>query len=106
MGPDRVPPLLLKECKNELAPAILIMWRRSLDTGEIPKIYLQQSIIPIYKKSGRARAANYRPFIPWGLDVAQEGRAVPPPHGHDLLVAVACGRHAGGNTTPEAVLID
>ena len=62
MGPDRVPPILLKECKQELAPALQIMWRKSLDSGEIPKIYLQQSIIPIYKKSGRAMAANYRPI--------------------------------------------
>ena len=62
MGPDRVPPILLKECKQELAPALQIMWRKSLDSGEIPKIYLQQSIIPIYKKSGRAMAANYPPI--------------------------------------------
>ena len=61
-GPDKIPSLLLKECKKEIAPALLIIWRKSLDTGEIPEILKKQSIIPIHKKESKALPANYRPI--------------------------------------------
>ena len=37
-GPDKIPSLLLKECKKEIAPALQLLWRKSLDTGQIPQI--------------------------------------------------------------------
>ena len=61
-GPDKIPSLLLKECKRELAPALLMIWRKSLDTGEIPEILKKQSIVPIHKKDSKALPANYRPI--------------------------------------------
>ena len=36
-GPDKIPSRLLKECKNQIAPALIILWRTSLNTGQIPK---------------------------------------------------------------------
>ena len=60
-GPDKIPSKFLKECKNQIAPALLILWRTSLDTGQVPKELKKQSIIPIYKKDSKAIAANYRP---------------------------------------------
>ena len=60
-GPDKIPAILLKECKSQLAPALLLLWRRSLDTGQIPPIFLKQVIIPIHKKSDKSNPANYRP---------------------------------------------
>ena len=47
-GPDKITSKLLKECKSQLAPALLIIWRASLNTGEIPDILKQQSIVPIH----------------------------------------------------------
>ena len=60
-GPDKIPSKLLKECKHQIASALLIIWRKSLDTGEIPDKLKEQTIIPIYKKDSKAIPANYRP---------------------------------------------
>ena len=57
-GPDKIPSRLLKECKQQLAPALLILWRTSLDTGKIPPKLKEQTIIPIFKKDSKAIAAN------------------------------------------------
>lgn len=61
-GPDKIPACLLKECKIELAPALYIIWRKSLDTGHIPSILKKQTIVPIHKKESKAVPANYRPI--------------------------------------------
>ena len=61
-GPDKIPASVLKECKNEIAPPLRILWQKSLDTGEIPSKLLTQSIIPIFKKDNRSLPANYRPI--------------------------------------------
>ena len=61
-GPDKIPASLLKECKNEIALPLSILWQQSLDTGEIPSKLLNQSIIPIFKKDNRSLPANYRPI--------------------------------------------
>ena len=61
-GPDKIPALLLKECKKELAPALAKLWQESINTGKIPSELLKQSIIPIYKKDNRSFPSNYRPI--------------------------------------------
>ena len=60
-GPDKIPAVVLKECANELSEGILRIWRKSLDTGEIPEILKLQTIIPIYKKGSKTLPENYRP---------------------------------------------
>ena len=60
-GPDRFPAILLKTCKRPLAKPLYLIWRRSLDTGEIPLILKTANIIPIYKGGSRGEPANYRP---------------------------------------------
>ena len=60
-GPDRFPVLLLKNCKNSLAKPLHMIWRRSLDTGEIPQILKTANIVPIHKGGSRGSPANYRP---------------------------------------------
>lgn len=61
-GPDKIPAKVIKECKEELAPALVILWRRSLDSGLIPEDLLSQTIIPIFKKENKSQASNYRPI--------------------------------------------
>ena len=61
-GPDKIPAVLLRECKEQLSPVLLQIWRRSLDTGEIPEALLKQTIVPIHKKESKAIPANYRPI--------------------------------------------
>lgn len=61
-GPDKIPAILIKECKNEIAPALVLLWRKSLDTGQIPSHLLNQTIIPIFKKENKSLPSNYRPI--------------------------------------------
>ena len=60
-GPDRFPAKLLKECKTELSVPLYIIWRRSLDTGQVPQILKTAHIIPVYKGGCRGTPKNYRP---------------------------------------------
>ena len=60
-GPDKFPAEVLKECKHQLCLPIKHLWRTSLDCSEIPSVYLQQTIVPIFKKGDRSQPENYRP---------------------------------------------
>ena len=60
-GPDKLPAVVLKECKEEIAYPLYRIWRKSLNTSEIPEILKEQGIIPIYKKGNKCEPANYRP---------------------------------------------
>ena len=60
-GPDRFPAILLKKCKEELCEPLCLMWRKSLDTGEIPDILKLSNITPIHKGGDRTIPKNYRP---------------------------------------------
>jgi Reverse transcriptase (RNA-dependent DNA polymerase)/Endonuclease-reverse transcriptase len=61
-GPDGVPVVLLKECVEELSGPLAALFRRSLDTGEIPCPLKLAKIIPIHKGGSRKLAKNYRPI--------------------------------------------
>ena len=60
-GPDKLPAIVLKECADQLSVPIQKIWRKSLDTGEIPDILKLQTIIPLYKKGSKTLPENYRP---------------------------------------------
>lgn len=60
-GPDRFPAMFLKKCKHELAKPLHLLWRKSLDTGNIPDVFKFSNIIPIHKGGCRSTAKNYRP---------------------------------------------
>ena len=60
-GPDRFPALLLKMCKRSLAKPLFLIWRRSLDTGEIPFVLKTANVVPIHKGGSHGEPANYRP---------------------------------------------
>ena len=60
-GPDRFPALLLKMCKHSLAKPLYLIWRRSMDTGEIPLVLKTANVVPIHKGGSRGEPANYRP---------------------------------------------
>ena len=61
-GPDRLPAILLKQCRTILSRPLFIIWRKSLDLGEIPSILKTASIIPIHKGGSRGIPKNYRPI--------------------------------------------
>ena len=60
-GPDGIPPVLLKNCKDAISLPIFLIWQRSFDTGRVPDFYKSSNVTPLYKKGSRSVASNYRP---------------------------------------------
>ena len=61
LGPDELHPRVLKELATELGPVFAHIFQQSIDTGEIPKEWSLANICPLFKKSDRSLACNYRP---------------------------------------------
>ena len=61
-GPDHFPAILLRECAEELSEPLHILWRHSLDTGDIAPLFKRAIICPIQKaNSQRCHPKSYRP---------------------------------------------
>ena len=61
-GPDGIPDILMKRCKDEIAEPLEIIFRKSLQTGDIPDIWRLAHVIPILKPGAeRSSPASYRP---------------------------------------------
>jgi hypothetical protein len=60
-GPDALPSRVLKEAATELAPALQAIFNQSLETGQLPNDWRKANISPIFKKSNKHLAENYRP---------------------------------------------
>ena len=60
LGPDEFHPRVLKELATELGPVFAHLFQQSIDTGEIPKEWSIANICPLFKKSDRLLACNYR----------------------------------------------
>ena len=60
-GPDEIPAILLKNCAIALKSPLYIIWKTSINMGEIPKILKTGLVSPIYKGGDRSEPKNYRP---------------------------------------------
>ena len=60
-GPDGIPAILLKNCAEELAYPIKLIWSEFFHLGIVPQFYKDTCITPLFKKGDRARAVNDRP---------------------------------------------
>ena len=60
-GPGGIHPRVLKELTKELKMPLYITFRKSLDTGIVPKVWKTENVSPIIKKGSRHLAENYRP---------------------------------------------
>ena len=60
-GPDGIPPRVLKEIQNEIAEPLTILFRKSMDDGQIPDEWRDAVVTPIFKKGKKTDPANYRP---------------------------------------------
>ena len=49
-GPDNIKPRILKELSNEIAPILLIIFRKSLETGEVPQDWRNANVTPYTRK--------------------------------------------------------
>ncbi len=61
-GPDNIPGRLLQMLSLELAPILTLLFNRSLQTSDMPKIWKHALVQPLFKKGDRSRAVNYRPI--------------------------------------------
>ena len=59
-GPDQIPARLLKNLAEELAPAITVIFKQSLNDGELPDPWKKAWIAPVFKKGNRNEPSNYR----------------------------------------------
>ena len=59
-GPDGIPPILLKMLSDEISTPLTILFRRSIDDGQIPDDWKEANITAIHKKGSRAEPGNYR----------------------------------------------
>ena len=60
LGPDELHPRVLKELATGLGLVFADLFQQSIDTDEIPKEWSLANICPIFKKSDRSLACNYR----------------------------------------------
>jgi len=61
-GPDGFPTSLLLNCASELAPALNIIFSRSLAQGFIPPCFKRAAIVPVFKSGDKTSPSNYRPI--------------------------------------------
>ena len=61
-GPDNLGPRVLKELALEIGPLLLLIYKKSLQTSEIPEDWRKANVTPVFKKGQRYQAENYRPI--------------------------------------------
>ena len=52
---------MLKECSEDLAPILAIVFNKSIQTGQVPDDWKKANVSAIFKKGQRYDPANYRP---------------------------------------------
>ena len=62
-GPDGISNTLLKACSDSLCYRLVLIFRKSLDTGVFPAAWKHANVIPIWKKKGdKSNLSSYRPI--------------------------------------------
>ena len=61
-GPDELHPRVIKECVEEIAEPLTIIFRKSLDEGILPDVWKSVNVTAIFKAGKRSLAENYRPI--------------------------------------------
>ena len=49
-GPDLLPARILKELAHDIAPNLTIIFKKSLDTGRVPKDWRSANVTAVFKK--------------------------------------------------------
>ena len=61
-GVDLVYPRVLKECRDIVSGELTEIFNKSVSTGEVPSLWRQANVVPIFKKGDRSEKSNYRPI--------------------------------------------
>lgn len=59
-GPDKIPPLFLRECSESLALPLNLIFNKSLMDKKYPDCFKLGQVIPIFKAGAKSNIANYR----------------------------------------------
>ena len=59
-GPDKISPILLKNCAESLSSPLLRIFNSSLSTGKFPTRWKTSYVTPIFKSGSRNNIENYR----------------------------------------------
>ena len=60
-GPDGLSARVLKECSSEISPMLALIYNESLAQDTVQDNWRQANVAPVFKKSEKYNAANYRP---------------------------------------------
>ena len=61
-GPDNIHPRVIKECAGVLAEPLCFLFTTSLQQGQLPGMWKDAKLTPIFKRGSRADVGNYRPI--------------------------------------------
>ena len=61
-GPDDICPMFLKTLASSIASILMIVYKKSYNTGKLPDDWKSANVIPVFKKGNTSLAANYRPI--------------------------------------------
>jgi hypothetical protein len=61
-GPDNIPNVLLKRCRESLSWPLSILFTKSVDEGFLPQEWRDAVVTPVYKKGSKTTCGNYRPI--------------------------------------------
>ena len=59
-GPDDICPLFLKTLASSIPPILMIVHKKSYNTGKLPDDWKSANVVPVFKKGNTSLAANYR----------------------------------------------
>jgi hypothetical protein len=59
-GPDKITTDVLKILKDEIAKPILMIFRGSIDSGDVPKQWREAKVVPLFKKGAKGKPENHR----------------------------------------------
>ena len=60
--PDDICPMFLKTLASSIAPILMIVYKKSYNTGKLPDDWKSANVVPVFKKGITSLAANYRPI--------------------------------------------
>jgi len=61
-GPDGIPPKLLREAGNAIAKPLCQLFNMSLVKKQVPLLWKQSNVMPVFKKDNPSNINNYRPI--------------------------------------------
>jgi len=61
-GPDKITPIVLKECIDVLKLPLSILFNMSIQEGVVPEDWRIANVTPIFKKGQKCEPSNYRPI--------------------------------------------